>query len=178
MTLASMGLAAGYPGTTRDRPPPAHTGAFGEPSCTECHNDYDANHGDGELLLTGLPDAWKPGHSYDLILEVRDAGMRAAGFQLSARFDDGSPAGLLVPGPDEAGRVDVDTSTTVPYAHHLYDGTNLRAPGSGRWVIRWTAPVEGTGAVALNAAVVTADNDLSPLGDLVYTARWTVPPRP
>lgn len=184
MTLASIGLAAGHSGTTRDRPPPAHTGAFGEPSCAACHNDYEANHGTGQVRLSGLPDAWKPGHTYDLVLEVADTGMRAAGFQLSARFQDGRPAGRLAPAPEEQGRVDVDSAGAIPYAHHLYNGTDLASPGSARWLIRWTAPDAadpGTGdakaAIVLNLAVVSADNDLSPLGDLVYTAAWTVPAR-
>ena len=159
----------------REGAPPAHTGGFGEPTCVECHFDWEANEGPGRVALTA-PAAWAPGETYTITVEVSDPDLVVAGFQLSARYDDGdargrsagtlhadTPAVRVVPAPTPAG--------DVLYAGHTEDGTEPAAQGRARWTVRWTAPSKGepAGAVVFHAAANAANYDESPFGDRVYT---------
>src|SRR5437667_371998 len=74
----------------RTRVPP---GGFGEPTCRACHSDAGLNEPGGELAITGAPAGYEAGRTYQLEIVLRRAGMLRAGFQLAARFADGSPAG-------------------------------------------------------------------------------------
>lgn len=176
LAVATAAAAGGAEQRSRDRPPPAHTGAFGEPSCQACHDDAPSNSGAGKLSITGVPEVPVPGRTYEIILLLDDPGLRAAGFQLSARFGDGRQAGTLAAGPDARGRVDVTVHRETAYAHHLYDGTDVAERGSTRWTVLWTAPDSSPGDIVFSAAGVAADNDLSSLGDLVYTATASAGP--
>jgi hypothetical protein len=155
---------------TRDRPPTAHTGAFGEPSCQTCHFDSDLDSGTGRLLLSGVPDLYVPGREYPLTVLLVQVHLNAAGFQLTARFHDGHQAGAIAPGPREQGRVDVTTDRNIQYAHHIYDGTTPVSPDTARWVVLWTAPTGSPEPVLFNLVGNAADDDMSPLGDFIYTA--------
>src|SRR5919106_6886502 len=79
----------------RDGPPLAHTGGFGEPTCRACHADNHLNDPAGSLSITGVPAVYAPGDTHRVTIFLRRAGMRRAGFQLSARFSDGRQAGAL-----------------------------------------------------------------------------------
>lgn len=175
-TAIAAAATAGGAERTRDRPPPAHTGAFGEPSCQACHDDVPPNAGDGKLRFTGVPQEPEPGRTYEITLLLDDPGLRAAGFQLSARFADGRQAGTLAATPDDHGRVDVTVYRETAYAHHLYDGTEVVERGRARWTVLWTAPHSIPGDILFSAASVAADNDLSSLGDRVYTASASASP--
>jgi hypothetical protein len=167
---AALLLATTDARATRDRPPTAHTGAFGEPTCQTCHFDSDLNAGAGRLLLHGVPEHYMPGRVYRVTVLLVEAGLNAAGFQLTARFQDGHQAGTIVPAPHEQHRADVTTDRNIQYAHHLYDGTIPVAPDSARWVVLWTAPAGSPEPVVFNVVGNAADDDTSPLGDFIYTA--------
>jgi hypothetical protein len=155
--------------TTRDRPPPGHTGGFGEPTCHACHFMAEVNSGGGALAIAGLPRAWEPGRLYTVEVTLNHDGMRAAGFQLAARFEDGTQAGRLSAIDGEASGVEVAKQDGVAYALQLYAGSRPDADGRIRWTVAWTAPDAG-GTVHFHAAANAADADESPLGDYVYTA--------
>jgi hypothetical protein len=155
-------------------PPPGHTGGFGEPTCRACHSDAGLNEPGGELAITGAPPGYEPGRTYQLEVVLRRAGMLRAGFQLSARFADGAAAGALAPG-DARSFVTWDTLSHVRYIEHNLAGTALSGDG-GRWMVRWTAPGDARGVVVFNAAGNAANDDDSPLGDLIYTAALRVAP--
>jgi hypothetical protein len=177
--VAAFAVAGGAASAnaTRDRPPPAHTGGFGEPSCQYCHTEAPENSGPGSLAVSGLPDGgYIPGEVYPLVIRLADPQLRVAGFQLAIRFHGGAQAGRLEAGPEDARRVGVTIAGDIAYAHHLYDGTIPRTPGSAVWILRWTAPTT-RGAVHIHAAAVAGDGDLSNLGDFVYTASAGVPAR-
>jgi hypothetical protein len=166
---AALLLASTDARATRDRPPTAHTGAFGEPTCHSCHFDSDLNAGAGRLLLQGVPDHYTPGREYQVTVLLVEAGLNAAGFQLTARFHDGHQAGTIRPAPHEHARVDVTTDRNIHYAHHLYDGTLPVSPDTARWVVLWTAPTNSPEPVVFNVVGNAADDDTSPLGDFIYT---------
>jgi hypothetical protein len=166
---AALLLATTDARATRDRPPAAHTGAFGEPTCQSCHFDSDLNAGAGRLLLQGVPEHYMPGREYRITVLLVETGLAAAGFQLTARFLDGHQAGNIVPPPREHVRVDVTTHRNIQYAHHLYDGTLPVSPDTARWVMLWTAPADSPEPVIFNVVANAADDDTSPLGDFIYT---------
>lgn len=151
----------------RDRPPPAHTGGFSEPTCTGCHFDAAVNTGTGTLSVDGLPTTYEPGGTYTLTLTLAQKDLRAGGFQMSSRFEDGSQAGSLAAASVDAARVDVSTLAHIQYIHHVYAGSRRVAPDTARWHLLWTAP--DSGDVLLHIAANAADDDESPLGDMIYT---------
>lgn len=158
----------------RDRPPPAHTGGFSEPLCTSCHFQADVNTGSGSITLAGLPPEYVPGTAYTLTLTVAQANLAAGGFQMSARFGDGTQAGAFEPADDDDGRVAVTTSAGVQYIHHVRAGARTVAPDTARWRLLWTAPASGE--VVFHVAANAADNDESPLGDMIYATSLRTAP--
>lgn len=153
----------------RDGPPPAHTGGFGEPSCVECHYDWDANSGAGQVRIEA-PAYFVAGHTYDIIVLLRDPDMAVGGFQLSARFDAGGRnAGHF--GTDSPGsRVTVNSRAgyDIEYASHDPGSLDPGEAGKARWVVRWTAPTDGA-TIVFHVAANAANDDDSPFGDRVYT---------
>lgn len=156
-----------------DGPPAGHTGGFGEPTCVQCHTEYEPNLPGGRLELEGLPARWEPGRAYAVVVSLYSEEMGAAGFQLSTRFLDGRPAGLLAP---VDARIAVVDSGGVSYAQHVADGSRPESPELARWTVEWMAPATG-GEVRFHAAANSANGDNSPLGDLIYTVERQVPPR-
>lgn len=106
--------------------------------------------------------------------------MRRGGFQIAARFADGTFEGkqagswrLL----DE--RVQVAPSQTDPtlmFVQHNLSGSVCPTPGANSWTIEWTAP-DTPAAVQFNIAGNATNDDASALGDFIYleTLR-SVPP--
>lgn len=152
----------------RDRPPPAHTGGFGEPLCTACHFQAAVNTGPGSIAVTGVPAEYAPNATYTLTVAIVQEYLAAGGFQLSARLEDGTQAGTLAPAHDDSARADVTTHDGVQYIHHLYDGTSAVAPDTARWQVVWTTPAGGD--VVFHVAGNAADDDESPMGDMIYAA--------
>ncbi len=153
------------------RPPLAHTGGFGEPSCRECHFDGPARPPE-MLSLGGVPERYQPGAVYDLEVSIRDSTARAGGFQLAARVAAGAHAGtqagtLCATSP----RVNVvaDTATGVQYASHA----GARSADSLQWRLRWQAPGEDVGTVIFHVAANSANDDDSMLGDVIILRSWT-----
>jgi hypothetical protein len=154
------------------RPPLAHTGGFGEPSCRECHFDGPTRPADA-LSLGGLPDRYQPGRVYSLEVAIRDTTARVGGFQLSARVAQGPHAGSQAGTLCAVGvRVEVatDSVTGVQYASHA-----RAAPADSlRWTLTWQAPAEEVGAVIFHVAANSANDDDSMLGDVIVLRSWTV----
>jgi hypothetical protein len=165
--------AAARPAPMREGPPTAHTGGFGEPTCHACHFQAPVNSGPGSLTLAGAPEAWEPGTAYPVTLRLDHEGMAIAGFQLAVRFEDGGQAGALETADPE--RVRVVTFEGVRYALQTWDGADLHENGTAQWTLLWTAPHSG-GAVTFHFVANAADDDDSPLGDIVYAAELIVPP--
>lgn len=174
-----LALGAGEnPVAYSDGPPPAHTGGFGERTCTACHADAAVNASGGDLEIDGLPASFTPGERYVLRVRLRDGAMTRAGFQLSARFADGGDAGR------QAGALrasddltQITTAAGVQYAAQSKQGTHLAESGAAAWVIEWHAPADARGPVVFHAAANAANGDDSQLGDAIYTdSTVTQPP--
>lgn len=174
LLLGATPLAALYD----DRPPPAHTGGFDEPDCSQCHFDQPVNDGLGTLAIEGLPARFRPGERYPLTVRLAREGMARGGFQLSARFAEGpaagAQAGALAAGD---GRTAVAVSRGVQYLHHTRAGSVLAEGHAALWSVEWVAPAEVAGPVVFHLAGNAADGDASPLEDYVYTHAARSEPR-
>lgn len=154
-----------------DGAPPGFSGGFGEDSCLACHFEADLNEPPGRLSLSGVPAAYTPGRPYPLTIALSRPGTALAGFQLTARFEDGTQAGRLAPPAGAEDRVGISSSadTQVSYAHQREGGSRPTAEGATRWTVEWTAPAAGAHAVLFHVAANAADGDGSASGDYVYT---------
>jgi hypothetical protein len=156
-------------------PPPGHTGGFGEPTCAVCH--ADATEGPATVTLEA-PDAWEPGRRYSLTVRVEQAGLRRAGFQLTARFakgeHEGKQAGTIESGAET--RITPDTLTGVLYLSHTFESTRSPAAGEVRWSFDWVAPGAG-GPVDFHVAANASNDDESEFGDIIMTGSRRVPAR-
>jgi hypothetical protein len=155
------------------RPPLAHTGGFGEPTCRQCHFDGPAEP-KGVVSLGGVPDEYRPGSVYRLVVAIRDSTALKGGFQLAARIAAGPHAGtqagtLCATSP----RVTVATdSTRVQYASHA----GAAKADSLEWQVDWHAPAQDVGGVIFHVAANSANDDASMLGDaILLTVKETRP---
>jgi len=155
---------AGY----ADGAPPGFSGGFTEQSCDGCHFENEPNTGPGAVTLTGVPDMFVSGEKYPLTVTLTRPGMKLGGFQLAARFEDGTQAGTVERGPGEEKRVAIETQGNVQYANQRRAGAELTEPDTARWTLVWTAPA-GARPVTFHVAANAADNDESTRGDYVFT---------
>lgn len=171
---AAAFAAAALPATALAEPDGAllgHTGGFGEESCAACHfagaqaDDLDAGFEDAA-------DLYEPGGRYEFFVSLADSSADVAGFQLSARFEDGSQAGTLEALDSSAA---VGNEDGVQYATHT-EPREADEDGRYRFKVRWTAPEEAAGPVTLNAAAVTAVEDMSPVGDNTHEIEAEIAP--
>ena len=159
-----------------DGAPPGFSGGFKEDSCHACHFHEELNAAPGRITIEGVPATFAPGERYVLTITLRRAGMKLAGFQMTARFkDNGAQAGTLSRGPDDVDRVGVETQEGIQYAGQKKAGTPVAAD-AGKWTIVWTAPKTG-GPVIFNVSANAANGNGSADGDFIYTSTaQSVPP--
>lgn len=148
-----------------DGAPPGHTGGFGEPDCSVCHSDRDRNPPEGRLAVDGWPSAGAAGKRYTLAVVLEHPELRSGGFQLAIRTPEGAPVGKLISISD---RTRIVADGVQRYLQHSADGRRAEADGRIRWQFQWVAP-EDAGTAILHVAANAANDDISALGDLVFT---------
>ena len=159
-------------------PPPGFSGGFKEESCHGCHFHAEPNAGGGRVTIEGMPARFTAGQRYALTITLTRAGMKRAGFQLTARFKDGgAQAGTLAPGPGEADRVGVERQSGVQYAGQRLPGSSVADGETTRWILEWTAP-DDRGPVMFHVAANAADGNERADGDYVYTTTAESQPPP
>lgn len=170
----AIALSAAGAVAYRAGPPPGYTGAFGEPDCGECHFDAIRDDEAGAVEIRA-PANYEPGRTYEIVVKLAHPRVPAAGFQLTARFLDGTDAGRqagrLEPGND---RTRVETGDDgVVYASHGAAGVEPESPELARWTLRWTAPAEhdAVAPVAFDVAAQVANDDDSEFGERLYRSR-------
>lgn len=177
MIVAGSGPAV----ANSDGPLPGFTGGFGQATCRSCHFDAPEEPEEGELVLEGVPAAYRPGRSYPLTVVLRHPELARGGFQLTARLAggpaEGRQAGLLRVPPEASkaeagGGVEVVPYGDPPvlYAQQTVAGAAPVASHEVRWTVEWQAPEEPRGPVAFHAAGNAANHDESEFGDVVLTA--------
>lgn len=151
-----------------DGPDPWSTGAPGEVDCTDCHESFPLNSGNGSLSLLDVPNEYVPGQSYRLQVRIEDPDQMVWGFQLTALDAANAAAGeISVAQPAETQVVE---DTDRQYVMHTEDGNFAgTADGPVSWTFDWTAPPASTGPVTFYLAGNAGNNDEEDTGDFVYT---------
>lgn len=155
-------------------PPPAHTGGFGEETCAYCHFENPVDDPSGQLSLRGVPESYEPEAEYPIEVVLVRPDLKRGGFQLSARFSEGSEAGeqagdLVV----DAGSARVDLHDRIQYARQTYAGSEPSTADSIRWLLTWTSPDSAAGPVVFHVAANAANGDKSEFGDFIYLEEAT-----
>ena len=168
VALAASGcaLAATHLPLSLTGPLPAHTGGFGEQTCHACHFDYPLNDPAVFVSLDSLPEVYEPERPYPLRLRLQHPELKRGGFQLSARFEDGSTAGSFVLPDTSLLRVQNDKS--IDYLSHTMKGTDQVFGDTAIWRFVWRAP-GATRRVVFHVALNVADQDASQFGDRIVT---------
>ena len=159
-----------------EAPPAGSTGGFGEPSCVSCHTGNAVNAFGGEVRVVGLPAAYRGEEELLLTVVLEADETTVAGFQISARFEDGPlkgrNAGQLRAVDHRVARSD---SAGITYLHQSAAGSVPPDPSGSSWTVSWTPP-DADHPVAIHVAANSGNGDESPLGDLVYVHARTVEP--
>lgn len=155
-----------------DGAPPGHTGGFGEPDCTACHSDNEPNAPGGTLEVGGLPARYVPGERYRVAVTLAHPDLEAGGFQLAFRTAAGAPAGRVSALDPRTGTVSAGAQR---YVQQTPAGREAARDGRIAWEIEWRAPASGV-PVVLHLAANAANDDLSELGDFIYTLERTLEP--
>jgi hypothetical protein len=158
-----------------DHIPGAYTGGFGEQTCHSCHFDYQVNEPRGSLSVEGPDSTYSPSTSYDFTLTLQSERLEIGGFQMTARFEDGSQAGQFIWDGDHL----TFTPATVDSIHYLQHegmGANLTSDGVISWSFTWIAPDDNNRPVIINIAANAGNHDLSAFGDWIYLKERTLLP--
>jgi len=164
-----------------EKPPPGHTGGFGEPSCVSCHLGNDVNAFGGSVTIKGLPDRFVGGKHYPITVVLKVEDTEVAGFQITARYDApndeqyGKSAGEIRSINSRVTNTIGDNG--VSYAHHTPQGLINYSSDSISWSMEWIAPSKGS-SVVFHVAANSGNGDNSPLSDLVYTSNEVTHPSP
>jgi uncharacterized protein (TIGR03437 family) len=138
-------------------PPLSFTGGFGEPNCGQCHTGTTATSGSNVMIL-GTPAIYSPGSTIPIQVQITDSAANW-GFELSARFTNGSQAGRFTPN----NTVSVQTGTWKGFKNIQYAAQGAAAVQSGSsytFSVNWTAPPDSTGGeIVFDAASVSAPSD-------------------
>lgn len=153
------------------------TGGFGEETCRSCHFDYDLNMEGGSLTVDGISKTFKPGKNYEITVTVESEQLEVGGFQMTARFEDGTQAGSF---EWEGDRLMFTPSVTdeIHYLQHTKGGTEPTGDREIRWTFIWNAPEKSGQDIILNIAANAGNYDDSSFGDWIYAKELILKPEP
>jgi hypothetical protein len=159
--------------------PIGSTGAPGELSCGKvgCHtgNNGENNINTGNGVLSIVSDKnisdYTPGESYDITVMLEESGIERFGFSLTALDSNNNKAGELIVTDNLRTQLleGAHQFSGRNYITYRYIGTNPYESGKGLWKFTWKAPDVDAGPITFYSAAVSADNDGTDKGDLVYT---------
>ena len=144
-------------------------------TCLQCHNKFapPVNQGAGRVLVS--VNAYTPGFTYSLNVQVSDPSAIRWGFQLTARVasDETRQAGTFTPSDtigvlcDRAG--EAPCNGALEFATHRATSTGGGVRGQRTFVVEWTAPSQDVGPVIFYAAGLAADGNGLEGGSRTYT---------
>jgi len=152
--LALAPQAAAHPGAA----PWEADGRPGRDSCSTCHFESGPVRNSDQLKLQGLPAKVEPGRSYDLIVTLKHAGMKVAGFLLSL---DPVASGAV---PFKAGSDKVETKDAAIRSTLA----STKQKDEARWTLTWRAPDKLPAEIVFYLSANAGNDDQSPLGDRIY----------
>lgn len=150
------------------------TGGFGEETCHSCHFDYELNRQEGSLSVDGILNEIEEGRTYEFGITIEREDMEKAGFQLSARFSDGSQAGIFQLGENDRVMFTKQVPDSLQYLQHSEQGTSPIKDGENSWKVVWKAPDSIPDAIHFHIAANAANGDQSEFGDWIYQRSYKV----
>ena len=145
-------------------PPAGHTGAPGEVTCAECHENTI---GPGTLAITA-PQNYALSQTYQIVVrhQSSDTTRQRWGFQLTSLAGT-APAGTLtsIGGVTQV----ISGAGGRTYIEHTESGTFPGQDGGAVWTFNWTAPATNVGPIKFYAAGNQANNDGNSTGDRILT---------
>ena len=149
----------------------AFTGGFGEETCRSCHFDYDLNPKEGTLTVSGIPKTITAGETVEIDIAIEREALGATGFQMSARYNDGSQAGRFLIENDDRLMFSQSTPDSLQYVQHSSEGSKPSSEKSNSWKIWWQSPENPQGSVIFNIAANAGNGDQSEFGDYIYVEK-------
>ncbi|UCE18686.1 MAG: hypothetical protein JSV84_17885, partial [Gemmatimonadota bacterium] len=158
-------------------------GRAGDPpsgmTCTQCHDSFALNSGDGMLSIDNVPDIYTPGDTYTITVTLSDPGQSRWGFELTTIDDDNDQAGTMSVTDGTNTQLSDNSGSNPDYIKQrsagTFAGTN---DGPVSWTFDWTAPSPAVGEVTFYASGNAANDNGSTSGDYVYTATAVSAPLP
>jgi fibronectin type 3 domain-containing protein len=153
--------------------PDCRTGAPGEGTCQNCHDEYGLNSGDGYISLSGLSESYEPGKSYIVTVTVCDPGMTRFCFELTiVSSDSGQPTGSFTC---------IDTSETCvsgggKYLKTTRYGMDDSSNSMKTWQFQWNSPSKAEAPLTFYGVGMGSDADNDENGDCTYTCMMTLQP--
>jgi len=147
-------------------PPDEKTGAPGENNCTQCHNSFPVNSGNGNFTIDG-PAMYLAGETYTITVSLSDPDQARWGFEFT-------PLNLGVIFITDGTNTQQSFSGGKTYVKHTSTGTFAGTPdGPVSWSFDWTAPADPPDSIIFYAAGNAANNNGSTSGDYIYTTSFT-----
>lgn len=140
--------AAAHPGAA----PWEADGRPGRDNCATCHFEAAPVRSGEALSLSGLPARVEAGKLYELTLTLKHAGMKVAGFLVSAT------GGAFVTGEGVEVREAAARSTLA----------RAKQGAAATWRFSWRAPEDVLQEVAFYVSANAGNDDQSPFGDVIY----------
>jgi hypothetical protein len=160
--------------------PASHTGAPGEKTCATsgCHDDNALNSGVAQLTIDVASGVTKyvAGHTYPIKVRISDVNSSRFGFQIVALDQTTNNAGTFTI-VDPAHTQFMENQHELmdrKYITYTFSGTDAASNGTGEWIVNWTAPANTSGNITFYAAAVSANDDGTDKGDVVYTTSNTL----
>jgi hypothetical protein len=161
--------------------PASHTGAPGEQTCATsgCHDDNTLNSGVAKLTIdigSGGITKYVAGQTYPIKVSIADAGVSRFGFQIVALDQSTGNAGTFTI-TDQVRTQFMKNQHELAdrsYITYTFSGTDATPSGTAEWTVNWTAPATTSGNITFYAAAVSANDDGTDKGDVVYTTNNTL----
>jgi hypothetical protein len=110
--------------------------------------------------------SYTPGKTYNLLVDLTALQTSEFGFQLSTLGPNNNQAGSF--SIINSGNTSLQTQNNIEYIGHQSAG------GNATWLVEWTAPAAGSGAVTFYVAANGANGDGTNNGDDIYIKDITI----
>ncbi len=145
------------------------TGAPGESTCANCHDNL--NTGSGSIAIDA-PSGFAPGDTLDVTVTIQNQGQLRWGFEFTALDESDLAAGELL--VTDAARTVLSTSSGKQYINHSQQGTDAGTANGTSWSFRWVAPAAPVNSVTFYTAGIGANDNGNTNGDSTYTTTHTL----
>ncbi len=168
-----------YSYNSSGNPPDARTGAPGESTCSAagCHtgNGNPNNNSLGLLQFNfnNNSTTYVPGQTYTITITntATNGSNTRYGFQATSLNAANNFVGTFAV-------INTSTTGTSSSGGRTYIDHRSATASVNSWTFQWTAPAQGTGNVTFYVITVTANNNFSDSGDLVYRDEFVITEAP